>query len=69
MRKDVREFIRLLEREGLTVESTARPLPRLRDGKLLRKANGMPFTLRFSPDTIRWRRPAIVELRKLGIDL
>src|SRR4029453_10741826 len=23
----------------------------------------------FSPDTIRWRRAAIVELRKLGIDL
>jgi hypothetical protein len=28
----------------------------------------MPFTLPFSPDTIRWRRAAI-ELRKLGIDL
>jgi len=29
----------------------------------------MPFTLPFSPDTIRWRRgAAIVELRKLGID-
>jgi hypothetical protein len=27
------------------------------------------FTLPFSPDTIRWRRAAIVELRKLGIDL
>jgi hypothetical protein len=23
----------------------------------------------FSPDTIRWRRAAIVELRKLGISL
>jgi hypothetical protein len=41
----------------------------LRDGKPLRKQNGMPFTLPFSPDTIRWRRAAIVELRKLGIDL
>jgi hypothetical protein len=39
------------------------------DGRPLRKANGMPFTLPFSPDTIRWRRSAIVELRKLGIDL
>jgi hypothetical protein len=29
----------------------------------------MPLTLPFSPDTIRWRRAAIVELRKLGIDL
>ena len=58
MRKDVREFIRLLEAVGLTVESTP-----------LRKQNGMPFMLPFSPDTIRWRRTAIVELRKLGIDL
>ena len=41
----------------------------LREGKPLRKASGMPFTLPFSPDTIRWRRAAIVELRKLGIDL
>jgi hypothetical protein len=38
-------------------------------GQAARKANGMPFTLPFSPDTIRWRRGAIVELRKLGIDL
>jgi hypothetical protein len=29
----------------------------------------MPFTAPFSPDTIRWRRAAIVELRKLGIHL
>jgi hypothetical protein len=29
----------------------------------------MPFTLPFSLDTIRWRRTAVVELRKLGIDL
>jgi hypothetical protein len=29
----------------------------------------MPFLLLFSPDTIRWRRAAIVELRKLRIDL
>ena len=29
----------------------------------------MPFTRPFSPDTIRWRRAAIVELRKLGIDI
>jgi hypothetical protein len=25
--------------------------------------------LPFSPDTVRWRRAAIVELRKLGIDV
>jgi hypothetical protein len=68
MRKDVREFIRRLEAVGLTVESTpGHYVPR--EGKPLRKANGMPFTLPFSPDTIRWRRAAILELRKLGIDL
>jgi hypothetical protein len=69
MRKDVREFIRRLEAAGLTVESTPGHYRVLRDGKPLRKANGMPFMLPFSPDTIRWRRAAIVELRKLGIDL
>ncbi len=69
MRKDVREFIRRLEAVGLTVESTPGHYRVLRDGKPLRKANGMPFTLPFSPDTTRWRRAAIVELRKLGIDL
>ena len=40
-----------------------------RDGKPLRKANGMPVTLPFSPDTTRWRRTAILDLRKLGIDV
>jgi hypothetical protein len=69
MRKDVREFIRRLEAVGLTVEPTPGHYRVLREGKPLRKANGMPFTLPFSPDTIRWRRTAIVELRKLGIDL
>jgi Sigma-70 region 2 len=69
MRKDVREFIRRLEAVGLTVEATPGHYRVLRKGKPLRKANGMPFTLPFSPDTIRWRRAAIVELRKLGIDL
>jgi hypothetical protein len=69
MRKDVREFIRRLEAVGLTVEPTPGHYRVLRDGKPLRKANGMPFMLPFSPDTIRWRRAAIVELRKLGIDL
>jgi biotin operon repressor len=67
MRKDVREFIRRLEAAGLTVESTPGHYRVLRDGKPLRKASGMPFMLPFSPDTIRWRRAAIVDLRKLGI--
>jgi hypothetical protein len=69
MRKDVREFIRKLEAAGLTVESTPGHYRVLRGGKPLRKANGMPFMLPFSPDTTRWRRTAIVELRKLDIEL
>jgi hypothetical protein len=69
MRKDVREFIRRLESVGLTVKSTPGHYHVLRDGEPLRKQNGMPFTLPFSPDTVRWRRTAIVELRKLGIDV
>jgi hypothetical protein len=28
----------------------------------------VPFMLPFSPDTIRWRRAAILELRKLGVE-
>jgi biotin operon repressor len=66
MRKDVREFIRRLEAAGLTVEPTPGHYRVLREGKPLRKTNGMPFTL---PDTIRWRRAAIVKLRKLGISV
>jgi hypothetical protein len=69
MRKDVRDFIRRLEAVGLAVEATPGHYRVLRDGKPLRKTNGMPFTLPFSLDTVRWRRAAIVELRKLGIDL
>ena len=68
MRKDVREFIRRLEAVGLTVEPTPGHYRVLRDGELLRKANGMPIMLPFSPDTTRWRRAALVELRKLGIE-
>jgi hypothetical protein len=41
MRKDVREFIRRLEAVGLTVESTPGHYRVLRDGKPLRKANGI----------------------------
>jgi hypothetical protein len=53
----------------LTVESTPGHYRVLCDGKPLRRANGMLFMLPFSPGTIRWRRAAIVELRKLGIDI
>ena len=48
MRKDVREFIRRLEAAGLTVEPTPGHYRVMRDGKPLRKANGMPFMLPFS---------------------
>lgn len=69
MRKDVREFIRRLESAGLTVEPTPGHYHVLRDGEPLRRQNGMPFMLPFSPGTTRWRRAAIVELRSLGIDV
>jgi hypothetical protein len=69
MRKDVRELIRRLEAQGLTVEPTPGHYHVYRDGKPLSKANGMPMTLPFSPDTTRWRRTAILDLRKLGIDV
>ena len=68
MRKDVREFIRRLDAVGLTVEPTPGHYRVLRDGEPIRKANGMPFMLPSSPDTTRWRRAALVELHKLGID-
>jgi hypothetical protein len=69
MRKDVREFIRQLEAAGLSVEPRPGHYHVLQNGKPLRKHNGMPFTLPFSPDTTRWRRTATLDLRKLGIDL
>jgi hypothetical protein len=69
MRKDVRELIRRLEAAGLTVKATPGHYHVFRDGKPLRRTNGMPFTLPFSPGTTRWRRTAILELRKLGIDV
>ena len=69
MRKDVRQFIPRLEAQGLTVEPTPGRYHVYRDGTPLRKPNGMPVTLPFSPDTTRWRRTAILDLRKLGIDV
>jgi biotin operon repressor len=65
MRTDVREFIRRLEGAGLPVEPTPGHYHVLKEGKPLRKANGMPFMLPFSPDTIRWRRAAIVRSSSL----
>jgi hypothetical protein len=65
MRKDVRAFIRRLAPAGLTVKPKPGHYRVLRDDKPLRKANGMPFMLPFSPDTIR-RRAVIVERRNLA---
>jgi biotin operon repressor len=53
MRKDVREFIRRLEAVGLTVEPTPGHYRVLREGKAAPQSDRMPFTLPFSPDTIR----------------
>jgi hypothetical protein len=69
MRKDVSEFIRRLEAAGLSVESKPGHYRVLRDGKPLQRPSGMPFMLPFSPDTVRWRRATIVDLRKLGVDV
>ena len=69
MRKDVREFIRRLEAAGVSVESTPGHYRVLRDGKTLRNGTGKACMLPFSPDTVRWRRAAIVDLRKLGVDI
>lgn len=65
----MREFIRRLEAAGLEVVPTPGHYRVLRDGKPLRKQNGMPMMLPFSPNTTRWRRTATLELRKLGIDV
>jgi hypothetical protein len=69
MRKDVREFIRRLEAVGLTVEPTPGHHRVLRDGKPLRKANGMPVRVAVLSRHDPLASSAIVELRKLGIDL
>ena len=66
--KKGRPRVHPLEAVGLTVKSTPNHYRVLRVGKPLRKQNGLPFMLPFSPHTIRWRRTAIVELRKLGIE-
>ena len=53
MRKDVREFIPPASPSSRLPGTTA----------------SCAFTLPFSPDTTRWRRAAILDLRKLGIHL
>ena len=69
MRKDVREFIRRLEAAGLTVETTPGHYRVLRDGKTLRKANGCGSRCHSHPTQPGGGSYAIVELRKLSIDV
>ena len=69
MRKDIREFIRPLKTIGLP--SSPHPATTTSSATASRSAKptGCPFTLPFSPDATRWRKTAIIDLRKLGIDV
>jgi hypothetical protein len=69
VRKDVRQFIRRLEAVGLTVESAPGHYRVLQDGKPLRKANGMPLTLPFSPAGRSCRFPVGDARARLGRSL
>lgn len=64
MNKDVKAFVRELERAGLTVERSGGGHYRVRspDGKTL-------AFLPFSPSTRRWRENTITQLRHRGIEL
>jgi hypothetical protein len=68
MRKDVREFIRRLEAVGLTVESTPGHYRVVRDASRCAKQTGCRSRCHSLP-TRSAGKAAIVELRKLGIDL
>jgi predicted RNA binding protein YcfA (HicA-like mRNA interferase family) len=62
--KDVKAFVRTLERAGLTVERSGGGHYRVRgpDGATL-------AFLPFSPSTNRWRENTLTQLRRQGIDL
>lgn len=64
MNKDVKAFVRELERAGLTVERSGGGHWRVRsaDGKTL-------AFVPFSPSTNRWRDNTIAQLRNRGIEL
>jgi hypothetical protein len=68
MRKDVRQFIRRLEALGLTVESTPATTTFC---ATVSHSGGQRNALHAAvlARHTRWRRAAIVELRKLGIDI
>ena len=69
MRKDVREFIRRLEAASSPSSRLLGTPASCATENHSEKPNGMRFTLPLSPDTYRWRRAAILDLRKLGIHL
>ena len=64
MNKDVKAFVRRLERAGLTVERSGGGHYRVRtpDG-------GTVAFIPFSPSTNRWRENTIAQLRQRGIEL
>ena len=64
MNKEVKKFVRQLERAGLTVERSGGGHYRVRD------AGGATIAfVPFSPSTNRWRENTIAQLRHRGIDL
>ena len=64
MNKDVKAFVRELERAGLTVERSGGGHWRVRspEGKTV-------AFVPFSPSTNRWRENTVAQLRKRGIAL
>ena len=64
MNKDVKAFVAMLRRSGLTVERSGGGHYRVRD------PDGATVAfIPFSPSTNRWRENTIAQLRKRGIEL
>jgi len=64
MNKDVKTFVRRLERSGLVVERSGGGHYRVRTPE-----GGTVAFLPFSPSTNRWRENTIAQLRQRGIEL
>lgn len=64
MNKDVKAFVRRLERAGLTVERSGGGHYRVRDGR-----GATVVFVPFSPSTNRWRENTIARLRQRGIEI
>lgn len=64
MNKDVKAFVAMLRRNGLTVERSGGGHYRVRN------ADGATVAfVPFSPSTNRWRQNTIAQLRQRGIEL